>query len=322
MCEHHSQYSNVEKSRIAMGKPKQRMPIALIKHVLERAKNSGLKEIIPSTMGEPLLYRDFEKILDLCTEYDVKLNLTTNGTFPMKGVKEWAEKIVPIATDVKISWNGSTKRTQEKIMRGTNFETGINNIKEFLEIRNLYAENVNNYCRVTLQLTFMEENLCELVDIVKLGIKLGVDRIKGHHVWTHFQETKSSSLRKNPESIARWNQVVIEAQQVANNNPLANGKKILLENFIVLDERAMVRLLPNSVCPFLGKEAWIAADGHFSPCCAPNDQRQLLGDFGNVHEKNIDEIWHDSEYQNLCKNYTKHPVCIACNMRKAINEAS
>lgn len=33
-------------------------------------------------MGEPLLYEHFEGILHLCERYGVKLNLTTNGTFP------------------------------------------------------------------------------------------------------------------------------------------------------------------------------------------------------------------------------------------------
>ena len=37
-------------------------------------------------MGEPLMYRDskgrtFEDIIKLCRQYNIKLNLTTNGSF-------------------------------------------------------------------------------------------------------------------------------------------------------------------------------------------------------------------------------------------------
>lgn len=37
-------------------------------------------------MGEPLMYRDakgrtFEDIIKLCCDYNIKLNLTTNGSF-------------------------------------------------------------------------------------------------------------------------------------------------------------------------------------------------------------------------------------------------
>jgi MoaA/NifB/PqqE/SkfB family radical SAM enzyme len=47
------------------------------------------------------------------------------------------------------------------------------------------------FCRVTLQLTFMQNNMHELADIVKLAASVGVDRVKGHQLWAHFEEIKS-----------------------------------------------------------------------------------------------------------------------------------
>jgi molybdenum cofactor biosynthesis enzyme MoaA len=89
------------------------MPFETIERVVADAAPNGLREIIPSTMGEPLLYDDFDGIIDLCKRYNVKLNLTTNGTFPRHGATGWAERIAPVTSDVKISWNGATKETQE-----------------------------------------------------------------------------------------------------------------------------------------------------------------------------------------------------------------
>ena len=71
------------------------MGIDLIRRVLRESEGTPLREIIPSTMGEPLLYRHFDEILELCAEYGVMLNLTTNGTFPQRGARAWAERIVP-----------------------------------------------------------------------------------------------------------------------------------------------------------------------------------------------------------------------------------
>jgi MoaA/NifB/PqqE/SkfB family radical SAM enzyme len=317
MCEHHSAHSNIETNRILAKKPKEQMSIELIRRVLESTKGSQLREIIPSTMGEPLLFKDFEQIIELCKEFGVKLNLTTNSTFPIKGVSSWAKLIVPITSDIKISWNGATKTTQEKIMRGSNFEKGIQNIKEFIRIRNDYAKIGKNYCQVTLQLTFMETNLPELADIVRLGIDLGVDRIKGHHLWTHFAEIEQLSLRRNAASIARWNNVVLKAKKIAAESLLPNGKNILLVNFDILDNNATQDLMPQGICPFLGEEAWIAPDGRFSPCCAPDVLRRQLGNFGNVSGKDIIAIWSDPEYQSLIKNYMQNKICIACNMRRS-----
>jgi len=320
MCEHHSKYSTIETNRILANQPKEQMPIELIRRVLESTRGTRLREIIPSTMGEPLLYKDFEQIIELCKEFEVKLNLTTNGTFPIKSAASWAELIVPITSDIKISWNGATQLTQEKIMQGSSFENGLQNIKDFLRVRNSYAATGKNYCQVTLQLTFMETNLSELVALVKLGIDLGIDRIKGHHLWTHFAEIEQLSLRRNTASIARWNDAVLAAKKIVAENLLPNGKKILLVNFDILDSDATQNLLPNGICPFLGEEAWIAPDGRFSPCCAPDVLRRQLGNFGNVKERDIIAIWHDQKYQSLVKNYIQNKICIACNMRRSPDE--
>ena len=116
-------------------------------------------------MGEPLLYRHIDEIIDLCSEYGVKLNLTTNGTFPGRGARAWAKRIVPVASDVKISWNGARKETHEAIMLGTQWETVLNNVRTFVKVRDSSALAGGNRCNVTFELTFLETNLGELSDL-------------------------------------------------------------------------------------------------------------------------------------------------------------
>ena len=82
MCEEHSPYSDLQPNRRSDGGRHRRMPFDLLKRIVEETAGRGLREIIPSTMGEPLLYEHFEDILALCETHKVKLNLTTNGTFP------------------------------------------------------------------------------------------------------------------------------------------------------------------------------------------------------------------------------------------------
>lgn len=321
MCEDHSPYSTTRKERISAGIPRRRMNIELIRQILSSAQGTPLREIIPSTMGEPLLYGHFEEIIKLCKQYNIKLNLTTNGTFPRKGVEEWAKLIVPVTSDVKISWNGATKGVQEKIMLGTNWDKVLNNVKTFIEIRNSHAYEDGHYCQVTLQLTFLESNVHELADIVQLGINLGVDRIKGHHLWAHFTEIKQLSMRRDLDAIARWNRAVMQAQAIVDSQPLANGKLIKLENIHMLNEAAVQDLAPGAKCPFLGQEAWVAADGRFNPCCAPDKERRKLGEFGNLNDMSLDQIWNGDLYQALCANYMQHEVCKGCNMRKPVFES-
>ncbi len=316
MCEEHSPYTHHQNERRNAGRPPRRMSVETIRRVVASASLYGLREIIPSTMGEPLLYEGFEDILSLCAEYGILLNLTTNGTFPRLGAKAWAERIVPITSDIKISWNGSSKTTQERIMMGSRWERHIDNVRAFIAVRDKHAADGGNYCQVTFQLTFMEANFEELSDIVRLAIDLGVDRVKGHHLWVHCAEMANQSMLRNPDAIRRWNKAVQEAQRVSSERTLQNGKHILLKNIYPLVEDNIANLTQAGPCPFLGQEAWISADGRFHPCCAPDDLRRSLGSFGSVCEQDFIAIWHGEYYKRLVATYRNRTLCLQCIMRK------
>jgi glycosyltransferase involved in cell wall biosynthesis/MoaA/NifB/PqqE/SkfB family radical SAM enzyme len=319
MCEEHSVHSTLQQERRAAGRKPRRMAVELIRRVLEDSRGTGLREIIPSTMGEPLLYAHFEEILELCREHGVLLNLTTNGTFPRLGAKEWAERIVPVTSDVKISWNGASAATHEAIMAGTRWEQVLDNARTFIAVRDAHAAAGGNRCRVTFQLTFLERNVAELADIVRLAAELGVDRVKGHHLWAHFDAIKGQSMRRSPKAIARWNEAVLAAREVVEQHRLPGGRRVLLENIFLLDGEATGDLAPGGPCPFLGQEAWVSAEGRFNPCCAPDAERRSLGEFGDLNEVSIREVWTGSNYRRLLASYSSRGLCLSCNMRKPVS---
>lgn len=319
MCEEHSVHSTLQAERKARGRKPRRMDVDLIRRVLEDSRGTGLREIIPSTMGEPLIYEHFEEILDLCRLHEVRLNLTTNGTFPRLGARQWAERIVPVGSDVKISWNGATKATQEAIMVGANWEQVLENVSTFIEVRDHHASAGGNRCRVTFQLTFLERNVDELAAIVRLAAELGVDRVKGHHLWAHFGAIKDLSMRRSPQAIERWNRAVREALEAVERHRLPSGERVLLENIFILDAEATQDLAPGGACPFLGQEAWVSAEGRFNPCCAPDAERRNLGEFGDLNTQSIREVWKGAAYSGLVASYSSRALCLSCNMRKPVN---
>lgn len=320
MCEEHSVHSTLQEERKASGKKPRRMPVELIRRVLEDSRGTGLREIIPSTMGEPLLYAHFEEIVELCGKHGVLLNLTTNGTFPRLGAQAWAEKVVPVTSDVKISWNGASKRTHEAIMVGANWESVLENVRTFIAVRDRHARSGGNRCRVTFQLTFLDSNVEELAGIVRLAAELGVDRVKGHHLWAHFDAIKGLSMRRSRESIVRWNGSVLAAQAAADQYRLSGGQAVLLENIFPLAEDATGDLAPGGPCPFLGQEAWVSAEGRFNPCCAPDAERRSLGEFGDLNEVGIREVWTGERYRKLLASYSSRELCLSCNMRKPVDQ--
>jgi len=317
MCEEHSKYSNFKQTLFEKTRVKRRlMPKEWLEPLFIEAKELGVKEIIPSTMGEPLLYEHFEMILELCKKYDIKLNLTTNGSFPRKNIETWAKLIVPITSDIKISWNGATKETNEKIMQGCNFENQLEYVKSLIDFRDKYFEHTAYYCRITFQLTFMQNNMHELGDIIKLASELVIDRIKGHHLWTHFEKIEHLSFKSSEENITDWNKLVEKAFTAQEKYRKPNGDKIILENIFPLSVKQKKEIPKNFECPFLEKELWISATGKISPCCAPDELRDSLGDFGYYPETSISEVLKSEDYLHLVKNYLSKDLCKTCNMRK------
>ena len=78
------------------------------------------------------------------------------------------------------------------------------------------------------------------VQIVKLGVSLGVDRIKGHHLWAHFKQIKDQNLRRSSDAIRRWNGCVVECQSIAREQLLPNGKQVRdLTSFFVFNRMCL-----------------------------------------------------------------------------------
>ena len=204
-------------------------------------------------------------------------------------------------------------------MIGSNFEQRVQNVKDFIQVRDTIARTEGNFCRVTFQLTFTETGAEEIPEVVKLAASLGVNRVKGHHLWVFTKEMENESMRRDPQAIQKWNGIARLAQEAAEKYRLPDGEKVFLENIYELDGCAIEELLSEGVCPFLGQEAWVSAEGRFNPCCAPDKDRRKLGDFGTLENQSIEDVWTNRSYNNLQKNYLQNEVCKRCNMRKKIN---
>lgn len=312
MCEDHSCFTKRKKTEL-----RPEMPLEMLRKVMAQAHDLGVKEVIPSTMGEPLLYKYFDEILKLCKEYKFTLNLTTNGTFPVgeKGrkVDDWARLIVPVGSDVKISWNGATEQIQSRIMRGSHYQSHLENAMNFIKVRDEIFNQTGHYCNLTMQITFMEDNVAQIPELVEIALKSGFDRVKGHHLWVHDNRMNEQSLLRNVESIERWNQTVEECSEKTMTY-CSRSRKFKLENFNKINNE--IKGQKNGTCPFLGKELWIESTGKINICCAPDYERKSLGDFGNIMEYSLSDVLNSEKYKNLISGYRDYPVCAKCNMRR------
>ena len=300
MCDTHSIYNDNSKPN------RKFMDESLLEKSIDEAIELGVKEIIPTTMGEPLLYGYFDTFIDKLSKSNIKLNLTTNGTFPNIGVEKWANKLLPVLSDIKISINSIDSQMNESIMINDNTEKKLEDIKTFISLR----DKLNPSVTITLQVTFLKSNLNDLENIIKFAIANNIDRVKGHQLWITYEEIKDESLQNSTKKINEWNSFIDKIEKYKNN--------INLVNFEKLESQNNTNTVPtNYDCPFLGKELWIDYNGDFNVCCAPSDKRASLGSWGNIQDTKIIDIFNSKEYQNLMLNYKNEDICKICSLRKA-----
>jgi len=296
------------------GRPR-RMDPTLAVDVLQERSGSPLSQVIPSTLGEPLLWRGLDQLLQACARLKLLVNVTTCGTFPGRGPEAWAEALLPVASDVKISWNGASAPVAEAIMSGLSFQAAVQGVRRFLAVRDRLAAQGRRRATISFQVTAQEANVAELADIVRLAAQLGVDRVKLNHLQPWFPHLEPRSLRRSPESIARWNTAAAAALAAAEEVRLPWGARVAVQNALPLapDPAAPA---PAGPCPFAGREAWIHWDGRLAPCPHPAAARGELGELGSVAEASLGALWGSPRFRAFVARVPEHPVCRACRFRR------
>jgi len=300
MCDTHSIYNDKSKP------DRKFMDKNLLEKTVDEAIALGVKEIIPTTMGEPLLYKYFDVFINKLLKSNIKLNLTTNGTFPNLGIEKWANKLLPILSDIKISINSITSTVNESIMVNDDTSKKLKDIKRFVTLRNKHYQNVS----VTLQVTFLKLNLNDLENVIKFAIDNNINRVKGHQLWITYKEIEDESLQNSTKKINEWNRFIDKIEKYRNAINLVNFEKLELQN-------STNNVPVNYNCPFLGEELWIDHNGDFNICCAPSEKRITLGHWGNIKNQKITDIFNSKEYLRLIDNYKNKDICKTCPLRKA-----
>lgn len=255
-------------------------------------------EVLPTTMGEPLLTPYFDQFLKLLQKYQTKLNLTTNG---MLMTPEISKQIIPILSDVKVSFDGATRETYEAIRRGGSYNRVIQNIKAFVQLRDMYVGL--NKPTISFQVTLMRRNIRELSAIVELAHQLGVDWVKGYHVYVFDRQLEHESLWFHQDLSDR---AIVEASEIAAQY----GIKTHFPRPFRGSEPPQTS---GNQCTFLWNESWIECNGDVAPCCVPD--RPVMG---NVFEESFGEIWNGEMYQQMRRGLVEgYPLdcCQHCSLR-------
>lgn len=232
------------------------MPWEIAERAIRFYAEKGIGEVIPSTMGEPLLYSHFEKLESLVRELGIRLNLTTNGTFPGKGAEAWAKELLPISKDIKISCWGMKKRILEKLCPGMDGDRFRENVSSFVRMR----QKILDYSevplsKISLQMTVCKTNRDDVERVVEWAAELGIDRVKlNRAVFLSGSESLRNAEQISPEDF--WDYPDLKLPVELGGTFLQSPRK-------------------KEACPFLGRELWILPDGSEELC--PDPENRFVG---------------------------------------------
>ncbi len=269
-------YCNKERRAFGMGEmPFEVARTAIEKYVAERDASGKrlLREVIPSTMGEPLLYSHFDELLELCRALEIPLNLTTNGSFPGKWGSDAAmELLLRSCSDIKVSYLASEQ-----------FDGWKANVEKLVRVRDKLREKAESagdadadyvgtaksrVATVSLQVTLHKKNLQDVPALVSWASAIGIDRIKWNKVV--LLSVASQELREM--------YALDDAQLESLRNHLRSGEfsasNVMHEGSLFFDDGADVCAVGGKCesCPF-ADEVWVWPDGHEDHC--PNPERRF-----------------------------------------------
>lgn len=235
----------------------------------------GLREVIPSTMGEPLLYSKFAELLDYCSAAHISMNLTTNGTFPgVWGERDGLQKLVRGCSDIKVSCMGFSEDVVHEMMPGISFDKWKENVLRLLEVAGRVSDcadcTKNVAAAISLQVTLHKKMLSQAREILAWAESVGIDRIK----WN------LPVFLASGERLRREYDVLAEDVECMRN--LLKSDKVRCEGSLFFDVPSIKNRAVNDGdslkdgargCSLFEEEIWVMPDGSVQYC--PNPEKRF-----------------------------------------------
>jgi len=260
----------------------------VLKEAISNMAAGGVKSIMFSGAGEPLLHKDFVEIVTHAKRLGIDCALTTNGVMLKRQI---SDAILPLMSWIKFSVDAGTSQTYSKI-HGTkpdDFGNLLENIAYCVQ-----AKKKGKYAvKLGIQMLLINENAGELLLLCNKAKELGVD----YFVAKPYSQHPSS---KNKQVVDYTKFYQLQSAIEKCNNETFNA---------IFRIEAMERLKGKrgfDVCHGLPFFALISAEGNVIPCHIFYGKPEYY--YGNIYEKSFKEIWEGEQRKSVMKKIESQGV--------------
>ena len=259
-----------------------------------------LKWIGMTGIGESFLNKDFIKMLKYVKSKYIWIELFDPFFLIDNAI---AKELLDLGIEVMyVSLDGATKETYEKIRVGSNFDSVIKNIKNFIRMKN---ERNAKYPRLIFHFIISKINMHEIEKYIELVHSFGLENPEILFTPTLHSYKEIEGLYINvPEEV-----------------PKSVDKKARELGVKIAWNANVPKVLPPITRCFAWLMPFIFVTGDVSPCCASNEQNerdfQVKNCFGNVFETSFKDIWNGDKFREFRKKILRGevpPICKSCTI--------
>lgn len=271
----------------------------ILRDVSQMSKK-GLKSVICSGEGEPLLNKDMPDIANGINSCGVDVAMSTNGVL---FTRELANDCLGAFTWIRFSVASMEKESYDKIQRGqaSDLDKVKTNLAEVVRVKR------DKGLKTTLgvQCLLLPNNLSQLPDMARQLREIGVDYLTVKPYSQHLHSENAFQI--DYDSLLDMEQEI---------------KKFETEDFSIYFRANAMKKMHHEKCyeqcyglPFM---THIDAKGNIWPCVAHIGTKEFC--YGNIYEQTFVEIWEGEKRQEIIKKLNRADINKICREACRLDE--
>ena len=252
-----------------------------LKKLIKDTAALGVKSILFSGEGEPLLYNRINQIVAFTKKQGIDVALSTNAVLLDR---HKAKNMLVNLSWMRVSLNAGTRKGYAKIHQTSkeDFDKVISNLREAVKIKQKNKYN----CTIGVQFLLISQNYKEVLFLAKILNNIGVDYLAIKPYTPHpLSNNKTSFI------ISRHRDIEEKLRCYSRD-----------DFQIIFRNRSIEKLKedkPYEYCLGLPFAAHISTDGNIYPCNAFVGKKDFI--FGNINQESFVRIWRSQRRKNISK---------------------
>ncbi len=268
--------------------------------ILKEMHECGLKSISLVGTGEPLIYKDFIKIIQGIKKIGLDLAIYTNGARLQEDIQD---AVLECCTWFRISCNAADTEMHNKVHQVKDeFEMIVENVQKAVEKRNALKKK---FPTVGVQFVGYEENYHQIYDAAKLWKEAGVDYFA---IKPMYKQEKNKYIPPMLEDYDKAEKLMTRALELEDEKFKVYAK---FEQFKEVIEQDPKR--EYGKCYGHAFSTALLADGNFYLCGNLHSEERYS--FGSIYDRGFKDIWYSEKRKKVIKNinFAKCPVRCRCH---------